>query len=401
MSMRPAAFYKAPSRLAVSFAAGGLLGALVVAWIATAYDDVTLRDTSGASVASASGPMGGPREAMGGDPRITWVGLSSSAVSPLYADGDSIVFVGAEGDRPTATVYRYWPATGHMEALADFTPDGQLAGVVRMGDSLVVAHGEFVTLVEADGTLSHVGLPKRNNARSASDSELRQEVRSIAVIGGTIYATRFNVQGLEAISFDGNRGEPVLLSLPGDLAPPVTLAALPNGDLVVGSPFDFHDLHGGTVVFRPGLGVVQRFDQVKVYSAGVLDGRLVATQTSDGELAAFEDNGQLASVSRPIPLTGKEDRLAAHGDVLVVAPEGTGVLFVSIRQGSAESIALPVYEGEPSQPWSPNQAPGQRPDPVSFTSAISSLAITEDGHIVFVAEGIGVSLGVLSIAAID
>lgn len=387
-------------RLRLIAFAGAALGTVVVVVIGTMSRDLELRAPASAPKAVANQPTGGgPQVVIPGDPRIQWLELKPVVASPLLADGVDVWFAGAEGDPVRATLYRYRPSTGETTAIAEFTPRGPLAAVAKLGEAFVVAHGDSLTMVAPGGGTQTTTLPPRTPARVSGDAP--QDIRGVAVIGRTVYATRFNVQGIEAVDMTSAVVQAELVPLPGDLAPPVGLWVLPSGELLVASPFDFHDLVGGALRLRPGSGVVERMVGSRPYSLAVLDGLVVAAQTSHTQLFALDAEGRVSRAERPIPLTGKEDRIAASGPVLVVAPEGVGVLFVSARNGAGEAIQLPVFEGEASQPRNLDAPPGQRPAPIRFDTKIESIAITSDGFVVFVAPTVRLRMGIVSLTRSD
>lgn len=374
--------------LATLAVALGLVSVVALARFSTKLD---VRDRS--SVAAADGEGAGLVQIRTGDPRIRWMDLPAGAVSPLVADGRDIWYVLASGDPPMGTLYRLTPATHELLSVASFGVSGRLSALVVVGEEIAVAHGESITLVAADGTVRSLALPERPMARDGQSAELPQEVRALAAIGTRLYAVRFNVQGVEVIeTADGLRlagFEP----LPADLAPPSALQALSTGELLVSSPFRFHDLRGGALILTPGFGVKERLDATP-YAFAVVNGTIVATQTSQQRVFALSEDGRAATFTRALPLTGKEDKLAAAGSAVVVAPETAGVVFVSRGPGAAmDEYILPLFEGEPSWPY-PGPPPGA-PRTIPFSPGVDSVTMTSDGYVVILVRAGAGRIGVI------
>lgn len=387
--------------LGATVAVGMAAGILTVALVNHSSDQLQVRNVVGAQEAQANSAQGGPNVVSQGDPRIKWFSLDAAATSPLYADGEQVLFAATRGEEPVATLYRYSPSLMTIDEVAHFVPRGPLAGIAVVADAVIVAHGEFISIVEMDGSVRSVQLPPRERAAVVVDGktperDLPQNIRGLLAVGKTIYATRFDAQGVEEVSSSDASPTIRLLELPSSLAPPVGLAALPTGRLLVSSPFDFYNLRGGSAILDPQTGAADLIDG-RPYSIAVSNGAVIATQTSMAALFGLDAEGHRVTVGTQLPLTGREDHLAASGDVLAVAPEQAGAIFVSRANLAVDRFDLPVLEGEPSQPWQGDQSGPVRPSPVRFTSTVPSITVTSDGYVVFVAAGPTLQLGAVSV----
>jgi hypothetical protein len=376
-------------------------GILTVVLLNRSSDQLQVRNVVGVQEAQANSAKGGPRVVSERDPRIKWISLDAAAISPLYADGEQVLFVTTRGEEPVATLYRYSPSLVTIDEVAHFVPRGPLAGIAVMADAVIIAHGEFITILGNDGSVRPVQLPARERAAvgvegQTTSRDLPQNIRGILAVGNTIYATRFDVQGVEELSINGESAGIRLLGLPSSLAPPVGLATLPTGRLLVSSPFDFYNLRGGAAILDPQTGAANLIDG-RPYSIALSNGSVVATQTSMTALFVLDAEERPVTVGTQLPLTGREDQLGVHGDVLAVAPEQAGAIFVSRAAMAVDRFALPILQGEPSQPWQEGSTASVRPSPVRFTSTVPSITVTSDSYVVFVSAGPTLQLGTVSV----
>ena len=329
------------------------------------------------------------------DPRLATLSLQGSAVSPVLSDGASVWFVLAEGDPPRATLYHYTPSSGVLSTVASFDSAGRLSSLAKVSGGIAVANGERITLVSPEGVTSNLVLAERPRAKDPQNALLPEEIRAMAADDTTLFIARYNVQGIEVV--DTTKLQVVdFLPLPKDLAPPASLILMVGGALLVGSPYDFYDIRGGAAKLVPGVGVVERWTDLRPYSLATFHGGVLGTQTSFATPVAIDTDGKFYSLDRALPVSGKEDVLAADGDVIAVAPDGGGVLFVSRGVGQSERYNLPVFQGEPSRPPNIDASDASRPDLVKFPASISSLAVTDDGYIVMTVNAMTATVAVVA-----
>ena len=340
----------------------------------------------------AQAPNESVRTTAGGDPRLVWLGVEGSAVSPLLSDGPSVWFAVVDGDPPMATLYRFTPSSGNLAKVATLPSDGRMSGLTKVGDKIALANGEGVSVISQDGQVVHVGLPARERARDPQGAGRPEEIRAIVASDTAIYVARYNVQGVEVIDAS-TLAAAGFLPLPSDLAPPATLQLTSSGDLIVGSPYEFYDLRGGAVRLSLASSAIERWPNVRPYSFASFAGGWIATQTSVKAIVAVDGTGSFYRFGDYLPVSGKEHVLAANGSVVALAPEGSGALFVSRQTGQVERYQLPVFEGEPSRPFTGDTT---RPAKVTFTSPITSLAVTVDGYVVLGTTGLRASLAVVA-----
>lgn len=340
----------------------------------------------------ARGPNESVRTVTAGDPRLEAVDVEGSAISPLLSDGPTVWFAVADGDPPIVTLYHLTPSSGTLTKVATLPSEGRMSGLTKVGDKIALANGERVSVISQDGQVVHVVLPARERARDPQLAGRPQEIRAIVASDKSIYVARYNVQGVEVI--DAVTLAAVgFLPLPSDLAPPATLKLTSSGDLIIGSPYEFYDLRGGALRLSLASSAMERWPNVRPYSIASFGDGWIATQTSVKEIVAVDGSGRFYPFGAYLPVTGKEDVLAANRTVVAVAPEGSGALFVSRQVGQVERYELPIFEGEPSRPFTGDTT---RPAKITFSSSITSLAVTVDGYVVLGTTGLRASLAVVA-----
>jgi hypothetical protein len=378
--------------LTVSVAAAALAGVLTLAALP---GDLRIRgwwqETAGKPAVAQDTPanFNGFAISREGDPRVRWVALETSVVSPLVADGDvawlAVVERLEDDGRPVSAVYRVEPATGRVLRVAELSGTATAATLVKPG-AAAFAHGEQITLVSKDGKVTEVPTLAHAPVAGAEGAA----VTGLAAHNGRIYAVSETSQQVQEI--DPATRATRVLPLPADVAPPASIAATPGGRLVLSTPYRVGDLDPASALMDPATGEVTRLALPDVYAVAVgTDGRIVATlNRPGGGMASLEPGADNATErATSIPWTGKLDLLAvAQGHGLWGAPYQGGAVYFERDGGELVTFALPAYRVTTSVPRG-SQAPGVTDVEVT----ISSMVVLGDGTLVFVGTSPGGSAG--------